>query len=66
MRDKEMRRRRLDGCLCTEIPLLMMRLKHIYLIASVPPGERCESLSGTQSLCPPGLGFQSPLISEAM
>lgn len=49
-----------------EILLLMICLKHLYLIAGGSPGKRCESPSGTQSLCPPGLGFQSHLISEAM
>ena len=48
-----------------EILLLMICSKYLYLIAGEFPGKRCKSLSGTQALCPPGLGFQSPLTSEA-
>lgn len=61
--DNEMRRgRQTAGELPlhqAEIPLLMMCSKHLYLIT---PGKSYESPSGTQSLCPPGLGSQSPLI----
>lgn len=48
------------------ILLLMVCLKELYLIAGGSLGRSCESPSGTQSLCPPGQGFQSPLISEGV
>ena len=72
MGDNEMRRGRqtaggvplhLGSCVA-EIPLLVICLKYLYLIADESPGKRCESPAGTQSLCPPGLGFQSPLRSH--
>lgn len=72
--DNKMRRGRqtagelpLHQAACTaEIPLLMMCLKHLYLIPTGSPGKSYESPSGTQSFCPPGLGFHSPLIWEAL